>query len=114
MFASVAGTALAQSAPKQTQPAQAFTVDPNTWQPNGSARSLQWNGNGRWGLKLDYQQPTTREFQGKDMDIGTFYRVTKRLRIVGSVNVGDDNAPRFVTPDDRPQPRVRLETQFRF
>jgi hypothetical protein len=105
--------AYAQSTGKQTQSVQAFTVDPSTWQPSGS-RSLQWNGNGRWGLKLDYQQPTTRDMAARDVDVGASYRLTKRLRVVGQVNVGDDNGPRFANPDDKPQPRVRLETLFRF
>ncbi len=115
-LAGVATHAYAQSTVKQAQPNQAFTVDPSVWQPSATAanRSLQWNGNGRWGLKLDYQQPTTRDMQAKDVDVGTFYRVNKRLRIAGSVNVGDGSAPRMVTPDEKPQPRVRLETLFRF
>jgi hypothetical protein len=112
--ASVAGAAYAQSTGKQPQQVQAFSVDPSVWQPAGQTKSLQWNGNGRWGLNLDYNKPTTRDMQGRDIDIGPFYRVTKRLRVVGSVNVGDDTAPRFVTPDERPQPRVKLESIFRF
>ncbi|HEY3812132.1 MAG TPA: hypothetical protein VGL66_02820 [Caulobacteraceae bacterium] len=116
-FASVAVSAHAQSAGKQGQQTQAFTVDPSVWQPAGAAgatRSLQWNGNGRWGLNLDYQNPTTRGLTGSDVYVGPSYRVTRRLHIVGSVNVGDDAAPRFATPDQRPQPRVRLESIFRF
>lgn len=113
-LAGAAGTAQAQSTGKQSQQTQAFTVDPSVWQPAGSTRTLQWNGNGRWGLKLDYQQPSTRDLQGKDVDVGASYRVTRRLHIVGSVNVGEDTAPRFVTQDERPQPRVRLESIFRF
>ncbi len=112
--AGVAGAASAQSVGKQAPQTQAFTVDPNIWQPAGTTKSLQWNGNGRWGLKLDYQQPTTRDMQGKDVEVGPFYRVTKRLSIVGSVNTGDSSAPRFITPDERPQPRVHLESIFRF
>jgi hypothetical protein len=116
-LAGVASHAYAQSTVKQApQTSQAFTVDPSIWQsgPAAGGRSLQWNGNGRWGLKLDYSQPTTRDMQAKDVDVGTFYRVNKRLRIAGSVNVGDGSAPRMVTPDEKPQPRVRLETLFRF
>ena len=112
--AGVAGAVQAQNVGRQSQQTQAFNVDPSVWQPAGSTRTLQWNGNGRWGLKLDYQQPTTRDMQGRDIDVGPFYRVTKRLRVVGSVNIGDDTTPRFVGPDDKPQPRVRLESIFRF
>lgn len=116
VLASAASHAYAQSTVKQNQPVQAFAVDPSVWQPaaGGNSRSLQWNGNGRWGLKLDYQQPTTRDMQAKDVDVGASYRINRRLRIAGSVNVGDDSAPRMVTPDEKPQPRVRLETLFRF
>jgi hypothetical protein len=112
--AGVAGTAYAQSTGRQAPQTQAFTVDPNVWQPANQTKSLQWNGNGRWGLKLDYQQPSNRDLQGRDVDVGASYRVNRRLRVVGSVNVGDDTAPRFAGPDERPQPRVRLETLFRF
>src|ERR1700761_4084184 len=106
--AGVAGHAYAQSTGKQTQPVQAFNIDPNVWQPANQTKSLQWNGNGRWGLKLDYQQPSNRDLQGRDVDVGASYRVNRRLRLVGSVNVGGDDTPRFAGPDERPQPRVRL------
>jgi hypothetical protein len=112
--ASVAGGAYAQTVGKQAPQTQAFSVDPNVWQPAGTTHSLQWNGNGRWGLKLDYQRPTTRDMAGRDIDVGTFYRVTKRLSVVGTVNAGEDVAPRFAGPDEKPQPRVRLESIFRF
>ncbi len=112
--AGVAGGVQAQTVGRQAPQTQAFSVDPSIWQPAGATHSLQWNGNGRWGLNLDYQRPTTRDMQGRDIDVGPFYRVTKRLRVVGSVNIGDDSTPRFVGPDDKPQPRVRLESIFRF
>jgi hypothetical protein len=115
VLASAATAAYAQNTGKATaSTTPAFAVDPSTWSTGSNAKSLQWNGNGRWGLKFDYQQPTTRDMQLKDVDVGTFYRVTKRLRVVGSVNVGDGSNPRMVTPDEKPQPRVRLETLFRF
>lgn len=110
-LASVAASAHAEG---KTQSApQAFTVDPSVWQPN-SSRTMQWNGKGRWGLNLDVQQPMTREMNGGDVNVGPTYKLTRRLQIRSQVNLGDGSAPRVITPDAKPQPRVRLETLFRF
>ena len=119
VLASVATGAYAQRAPVQAQQAQqaaqatAFTVDPSVWQPSGS-RSMQWNGKGRWGLNLNFDEPTTREMQGKDVAVGPTYKLTRRLQIRSQVNLGDESSTRILSPNDKPQPRVRLETLFRF
>jgi hypothetical protein len=79
-------------------------------------RTLQWDARkGRWGLKLDVDQPTDRDLQGKDMAVGVTYRVTRGLRVGPSVSFGDDGPQnlRKVEPQ-QPAPRVRLETTFKF
>ncbi|HZZ34813.1 MAG TPA: hypothetical protein VFE03_03745 [Caulobacteraceae bacterium] len=79
-------------------------------------RTLQWDARkGRWGLKLDVDQPTDRDLQGKDMAFGLTYRVTRGLRVGPSVSLGDDTPQnlRKVEPQ-QPAPRVRLETTFKF
>jgi hypothetical protein len=75
---------------------------------------MQWNGKGRWGLNLNFDEPTTREMQGKDVAVGPTYKLTRRLQIRSQVNLGDESSTRILSPNDKPQPRVRLETLFRF
>lgn len=113
--ASVAAQAHAQAAkPKaRADNAAAFASDQNAWAPK--AKSLQWNGAGRWALKLDVDQPATRDVEWKDVEAGAYFRLTPSLRVGGSVGLdGSKGEPRRVTPDEKPQPRVRLETTFRF
>jgi hypothetical protein len=118
--AGVATDAFAQS---KAQPAKArpraetltpaFTGD-QTLSPTGQRRSLQWNADGRWGLKLDYEQPASRDVQWKDMQTGAYFKLTPSVRFGASVGLGEQRQPHRVTPDEKPQPRVRLETTFRF
>jgi hypothetical protein len=75
---------------------------------------MQWNGKGRWGLGLDYAQPTTRQMNGNDVNFGPTYKVNKHLQIHATANLGDQAPPHVITPEEQPQPRVRLETLFRF
>jgi hypothetical protein len=83
--------------------------------PNAPRKSLQWDSKGRWGLKLDYQQPPARDAQWQSIDAGAYYKLTPRLHIGGSVGLADQPDPRVVTPEQQtPQPRVRLETTFKF
>jgi hypothetical protein len=79
-------------------------------------RSMQWDAKGRWGLKLDYQQPATRDTQWQSIDAGGFYKLTPRLQFGATVGLANDlTDPRVATPDQQtPQPRVRLESIFKF
>lgn len=85
--------------------------------PQGARKSLQWDTNkGRWGLKLDLDQPANREMQLKDVEAGAYYKVTPSIRVGGAVALGDNNpalAARKAEPIE-PAPRVRLETAFKF
>lgn len=117
--AGVSTDALAQS---KTQPAKkikpdtasapAFTGDQSG--PANQRKSLQWNADGRWGLKLDYEQPQQRDVQWKDVETGAYFKLTPSVRLGATVGLGQQGEPRRVSPDDKPQPRVRLETTFRF
>jgi hypothetical protein len=120
-FAGVAVDAQAQTRPAAkarpslpaAQPAPAPAS--NDWGPAARRRSLELNGQGRWGLKLDYEQPTTRDTQWRDVEAGAYFRLSPSLRVGGSVGLGNGQTPpRRVTEDEKPQPRVRLETTFRF
>lgn len=79
-------------------------------------KTLQWDSKGRWGLKLDYQQPGAHDTQWQSIDAGGFYKLTPRLQFGATVGLAADQPdPRMVTPEQQtPQPRVRLETTFKF
>lgn len=114
-LAGVATGAHAQSAQSKAQGQTYSLQQQDVWSNGAASRSLQWNGKGRWGLKLDYQQPTNRDLQWNDVDAGVNFKLNSRLRLGAAVNVGQGgDQPRMVTPDEKPQPRVRLETLFRF
>ena len=71
---------------------------------------------GRWGVTLNLQQPDTRESNWNDVEAGAYYHITPSLRVGGAVALGDQQlqtGPKKMTPDEG-QPRVRLETQFKF
>ena len=84
--------------------------------PLAPRRTLQWDARkGRWGLKVDVDQPSDRDVQGKDVAVGFTYRVKPGLRVGPSVSLGDENPTniRRIEPQ-QPAPRVRLETTFKF
>jgi hypothetical protein len=109
------GVATAAHAQTKTQQAPAAAADQAGWNLNSGRKSLQWHDDGRWGLKLDVvQQPSTRELQWKDVEAGVNYKLTSRLGFGAAVNLGDQHPPSRFMPDEKPQPRVRLETTFKF
>ncbi len=78
-------------------------------------RGLQWNENGRWGLNLNVDQPVGREADWNDVDASASYRLSPSLRLQGTVGLGERRPdPARPQTNDRDQPRVRLETIFRF
>src|SRR5438552_6970049 len=83
----------------------------------GQSRSLKWDAaKGRWGLTLNLEQADTRESTWNDVQAGAYYRITPSLRVGGAVALGDQQFTRGakkITPDQG-QPRVRLETAFKF
>ena len=77
-------------------------------------RVLQFDQGKKWGLKLEMQQPVTREMQLQDMEAGAYFKFTPGFRVGGAVGL-TDRAP--ATPKvEEPEvtPRVRLETTFKF
>src|SRR5690606_27369292 len=78
-------------------------------------RGLQWNAN-RWGLRLNLQQPVGRESEWSAVEAGAYYRLPPRRRAGGAVGLGEPvrDPARAAETDRRPQPRVRLETIFKF
>jgi hypothetical protein len=78
-------------------------------------RGLQWNGEGRWGINLDVDQPVGREADWNDVDASASFRLSPSLRLQGTVGLGERRPdPARPQSTDREQPRVRLETIFRF
>jgi hypothetical protein len=71
---------------------------------------------GRWGLMVNMEQPDSRASTWNDVQAGAYYRITPSLRVGGAVAMGDQQlqtGPHKLTPDEG-QPRVRLETAFKF
>lgn len=103
------GLAQAVNQPVSTATERAATVQPQR-------RGLRWNESGRWGLNFNLNQPVGREYDLGDVEAGAYYRLSPRLR-VGA-------AAQLATPERDParaqetargsQPRVRLETIFKF
>lgn len=111
-MASVAATAHAQTQPR---PRAESPVAGNLTDPAAGRRALQWSADGRWGLNLQVQQPIGREADWSDVEAGAFFRVSPSVRVGGSVDLGESRAdPARPAQDPRSQPRVRLETTFRF
>lgn len=79
-------------------------------------RGLQWNEDGRWGLNLNLSQPVGREADWSDVQAGAYYRLNPRLRVGAAASLSEPQTDpaRPVESDRRAQPRVRLETIFRF
>ena len=83
---------------------------------DGPRRGLQWNEDGRWGLNLNLSQPVGREADWSDVQAGAYYRLNPRLRVGAAASLSEPQTDpaRPVESDRRAQPRVRLETIFRF
>ena len=83
---------------------------------DGPRRGLQWTEDGRWGLNLNLSQPVGREADWSDVQAGAYYRLNPRLRVGAAASLSEPQTDpaRPVESDRRAQPRVRLETIFRF
>jgi hypothetical protein len=85
-----------------------------------SGRTLEWDPQkkGRWGLKLGVDPRTDRETQFRDLAPGVFYKLSPRLHIGGDVTLAPDTFPgaaaQHLVDPQSPNPRVRLETTFKF
>jgi hypothetical protein len=114
LLGGAAGAAHAAEAPKAedfsvlAEPAAMSTTAPKSL--NLDARR------GRWGVTLNMQQPDTRQSTLNDVQAGAYFRITPSLRVGGAVALGDEQLPPGVNKivPDQGQPRVRLETKFKF
>ncbi len=115
-YVGVSNDASAQSrsrAPAVTL-AEASTAAQRT--PPAPRRSLRWNENGRWGLDFNLSQPVGRDAQWGDVEAGAYYRLSPRLRVGAAAGLAapEQDPARAAETDRRAQPRVRLESIFRF
>ncbi len=77
-------------------------------------KTYSFDNKGRWGVALDMEQPVNRDTQWKDVTAGAYFRISPRLKLGGSVGLGDKlSQPQQITPQDV-GPRVHLETKFQF
>lgn len=110
-------TVVASSQSTSTKPLD-FTVHADTSSPiNTGTQVLKWDAaKGRWGVTLNLQQPDTRQTTLNDIQAGAYYKITPALRVGGAFAFGDQQpiqGPKPNTPDTS-QPRVQLETKFKF
>jgi hypothetical protein len=94
-----------------------FTVHADS-SPLAGAQTLKWDyaAKGRWGVTLNLQQPDARQATLNDIQAGAYYKITPALRVGGAFAFGDQQpiqGPKPNTPDTG-QPRVQLETKFKF
>jgi len=114
LMSAVAGSAwAADSKPKPMD----FTVrsEPITAAPNGG-RAMKYDASkGRFGFTIDVQQPDARPSTPNDVSAGAYFRITPSVRVGGSVALGEqDLTPQRNQSRPADQPKVRLETKFKF
>ena len=84
--------------------------------PAPQRRGMRLNDRGRWGLDFNLNQPVGRETDWGDVEAGAYYRLNDRLRVGAAAAVSTPEADPARAPETngRAQPRVRLETIFKF
>ncbi len=112
----VAGEASAQSRSRAPAVTLAEASSAQRSAPTTPRRGLRWNENGRWGLDFNLNQPVGRETEWGDVEAGAYYRLSPRLRVGAAAGLAtpQQDPARAPETDRRSQPRVRLETLFRF
>lgn len=125
MACCVVGASLAPGASVRAETTQTMMAAPDFMAQTASppatsaGRTLEWDPRkGRWGLKLGVDPRSDRETQLRDMAPGVFYRLSPRLHIGGDVTLAPDTIVGYpnqhLIDPQAPNPRVRLETTFKF
>jgi hypothetical protein len=103
------------------QPAgESFIRDDVSGFSKPQSKVYQFNLDGKWGVKFDVNQPESSAPRANDIDAGAFYKLTPSLRVGGTLGFGEKSDPmkpepaRSAAQGDSKQPRVRLETTFKF
>ena len=85
--------------------------------PSAGMRSLKWDARkGRWGVTLNMDQSDVRPSTLNDVQAGAYYHITPSLRVGGAVALRDEQVnpgPKKIGSEEG-QPRVRLESTFKF
>lgn len=112
------------------QPLSPTTVDSSAFTNDASinladksqSRVYAFNLKGKWGVKFDVNQPETTPPGSNDIDAGAYYKLTPSVRVAGTLGFGErtvdafraDPAATAQQQAAKNQPRVRLETTFKF
>jgi hypothetical protein len=117
------GAAQAATVPVAATPAASqvpsldFTVHSDNTPGVPGGQVLKWDAaKSRWGVTFSVQQPDTRQTTLNDIQAGAYYKITPALRVGGAFAFGTEPlspGPKPNTPDNT-QPRVQLETKFKF
>ena len=112
----MAGDASAQTRNRAPSVSLAETAAASSPTVSSQRRALRWNDSGRWGLNFNLKEPVGRETEWGDVEAGAYYRLSPRLRVGAAANLAtpDVDPARATESDRRAQPRVRLETIFKF
>lgn len=115
-LAGMATDVSAQSRSRAPSVSLAETAAPSSNSSTTPRRSLRWNDSGRWGLNFNLKEPVGRETDWGDVEAGAYYRLSPRLRVGAAANLASPEVDPARAPesDRRAQPRVRLETIFKF
>jgi hypothetical protein len=94
---------------------QAASPDKSQYTGNSTRSVMEWEGSGRWGVKLRLDQSPAHPVASKDVEAGAFYKVTPGFRVGGAVGLSDKpQPPQKNAQDDQVAPRVKLETTLKF
>ena len=117
LFGAASGVAQAADAAKPATKPIDFTVRAETSPIAPGAQTLKWDAaKGRWGVTFNLQQPDARATTLNDIQAGAYYKITPALRVGGAVAFGEQQVMAGPKPNaaEASQPRVQLETKFKF
>lgn len=78
-------------------------------------RTLRWTDRGRWSLNFNLDQPVGREPNAGDVQAGAYYRLRPNVRVGATADLAErERDPARGPEGERPAPRIRLESIFRF
>lgn len=116
LLGAASGVAHAADKPDKSKPVD-LTVRSDASSMNAGMRSLKWDARkGRWGVTLNMEQSDVRPQSLNDVQAGAYYHITPSLRVGGAVALRDEQVnpgPKKIGSEES-QPRVRLESSFKF
>ena len=95
-----------------------YSTDAAPGFPKPQSKVYSFNLKGKWGVKLDVNQPETSPSGLNDIDAGAFYKLSPSLRVGGTLGFGEKTTAlqpqASQLQNDKTHPRVRVETTFKF